>query len=263
MEYPKFVKYMRIPHLAEIPEILDYPVEVFEKLDGGNVQVRKHKGIILAGNRSKFLIDKDTRFDWFQNFLKWAKGNYSFYNLPENLIIFGEWLSHHTLSYPKKAENKFYVIDVFDTNEKKFLNYNEGEKLLDNFEIKDSRFLNPFLEGKVNKKILEKIVQHSDYREGESEGIVIKHYPSQSFAKLWASSIRKHAQIHYLDLKRTYMSMIESGEDISIKSITKKLYDDLRKSGLMVSQHKVQDYIFQHYNSLDSFNNLDEHHRQI
>jgi len=263
MEYPEFVKYMRIPHLAEIPGILDYPVEVFEKLDGGNTQVRKYKGVILAGNRSRFLTDKDTRFDWFQNFLKWAKGNYSFYNLPENLIIFGEWLSYHTLSYSEKSENKFYVIDVFDTNTKKFLNYEGGKKLLNDFGIKDLRFFNPFLKGKVNQKILEKIVQHSDYREGEAEGIVIKHYPSQSFAKLWASSIRKHPQIHYLDLKRTHMSMIESGEDISIRSIMEKLYDDLRKSDLMVSQHQVQDYVFQHYNSLDSFKNLNEYHRQI
>ena len=33
-KYPPFVKYERIPHLDEVPHILDRDVFVFEKLDG-------------------------------------------------------------------------------------------------------------------------------------------------------------------------------------------------------------------------------------
>jgi len=89
MPYPDFIKYGRIPHIMEVPELLDNNVEVYEKLDGGNSQVRIFKNRILAGNRSKFLTDKDRRFSWFQDFKKEAMSNYSLYYLSENLIVYG------------------------------------------------------------------------------------------------------------------------------------------------------------------------------
>ena len=31
--YPEFIKYARIPHIYEVPNMLKGPVEVYEKLD--------------------------------------------------------------------------------------------------------------------------------------------------------------------------------------------------------------------------------------
>ena len=86
--YPPFVKYEGINFIDEEAGLLVRDIEVYEKLDGGNSQIRTYKGRILAGNRSKFLTDKDTKFEWFQQFLRWASGNYSLFNLPGNLIVF-------------------------------------------------------------------------------------------------------------------------------------------------------------------------------
>ena len=54
MEDNKYVKYKRIPHLEEIPHILDNPVKVYEKIDGGNCQIRKIEG----RNMVKIRFDK-------------------------------------------------------------------------------------------------------------------------------------------------------------------------------------------------------------
>jgi len=252
MKYPEFKKYTSIPFLDGVLKILNNPVEVYEKLDGGNAQVRMHKGVILSGNRSKFLTDKDTRFEWFKDFLRWSKGNYSFYNLPENLIVFGEWLSHHTLYYPEDAANRFYLLDIFDTNKRKFLEYSCAKKILSDLEVKDIEFLNPVVVGKVTRKDLEKIVKHSSYKEGESEGVVIKHYPSQSFAKLWTSSLKKQSQLTYDNLRRTYISMSESGKDVNEDSLSEELFKDLEKANsTTISYGDVEKYVNAYYNYLN------------
>lgn len=251
MKYPEFVKYKRIPHIAEIPELLEYPVQVYEKLDGGNSQVRLYEGIILAGNRSKFLTDKDIRFDWFQDFLRWTKGNYSFYNLPENLIVFGEWLSHHTLDYPKEVRNKFYFFDLFDIEKNGFEDYEKAKEKLSHLGIENIEHLTPIFSGKTTVSELERLTEKSQYRDGDAEGVVIKNYPKQSFAKLWTSTIKRHDQIHYSDLKRVYMAMIESGKKADQRLLKQELFDDLKNSVSLISYKQVEDYVDSHYHHLD------------
>ena len=120
----EFIKYPRIPHLVEIPRLLNHPVEVYEKLDGGNVQVRKINGRVVCGCRAHYLGNpKYFRQEWFKDFQKWTFSNYSFYEIPENVIIYGEWLSRHTLDYKSEFTNRFFLIDLLDFDEGAFIEY--------------------------------------------------------------------------------------------------------------------------------------------
>ncbi len=241
MTYPKFVKYERIPHIWEIPELLDREIEVYEKLDGGNAQVRKAKGRVLAGNRSKFLTDKIKGFPWFQDFLKWASGNYSFYNLPENKIVFGEWLSKHTLDYFPDKMNRFYFFDLFDMNSQRFIPYKDAVKILEDLEVKEVGFLRPLFRGKIDMLSLEKLVGKSDYRDGDAEGLVIKNYRSQQFAKLWAGSVnRKKRILLNKDIRKTIISMIESGTEITSEHVVKEIIGDFSGQRIPYSKETIE-----------------------
>lgn len=247
----QFIKYPRIPHLAEDFTILNNPVEVYEKLDGGNSQVRLHKGVILAGNRSKFLTDKDTRFSWFSDFLKWAKRNYDFYNLPENWIVFGEWLAPHTLEYPLENQDKFYLIDLFDISLNKFIKYSVAKNSLEERGITDIEFLSPLHTGKIGFNKLKSLIYPSKYKEGNSEGVVIKDYESQKFAKLWASSLEID-QLNYDNLMRVYLSLVNLKDSkVSESDIVNEFHNDLKKTGFSVSLDKITKFVKHNYSSLN------------
>src|SRR3990172_6688378 len=105
---PAFVKYPSIPHLAETLEILDgNNLQVFEKLDGGNCQVRMFNGELFCGNRSNFLRREEYfRFPWFKDFKRWTMSNQGLYGLPQSLIVYGEFTSPHTVPYEPEFTNK-------------------------------------------------------------------------------------------------------------------------------------------------------------
>ncbi|MFA4953563.1 MAG: RNA ligase family protein [Candidatus Pacearchaeota archaeon] len=259
-KYPDFVKYMRIPHLNEIPFLLDRPVEVYEKLDGGNVQVRMYNGRILAGNRANYLTSKfisskshTPECRWFEGFLKWASKNYSFCNLPEDKIIFGEWLAKHTLDYFPDCHNKFYLVDIFDIPSQRFIPYNDAKAMSNNLDIENIRFLNPVHRGIVNLQKLERLVDKSDYCSGKMEGVVIKDYNSQRFAKLWESSInRKKRIVGDEDIRRTIMTMVESELEITNENIVVELMTDLLRQNIPYTRKIIETAVNNYF--LDSRN---------
>jgi len=238
--YPAFVKYPSIPHLAEKPLILDNDVKVFEKLDGGNSQTRYYKGRILAGNRSKFLTEKDKKFEWFQQFLKWAKSNYSLFNIPEKIILYGEWLSQHTLDYFSGDRDNFYLIDLFDTGSREFIDYSETKKKIKGWGITDIRLLNPLVEGKISEKNLGNLVinRKSDYREGYMEGVVVKDYSSQSFAKLWRKSLIKK-EITKEDVQKQIFVCVEGGKKVSHKNLVNGIIEDLESQRITYDYQEI------------------------
>jgi hypothetical protein len=129
-------KYPKIRYLDEHPEILDGTVYVFEKLDGANCQIRLDREELVLGARSGSVPTDLKRASWWQDFDRWARTFYAEMQgesgstlselvSPEH-IFFGEWLSRHTLEYAPEAENQFYLLDVFDTKSKSFLDYEAG-----------------------------------------------------------------------------------------------------------------------------------------
>jgi ATP-dependent RNA circularization protein (DNA/RNA ligase family) len=250
----KFVKYKRIPHLDEIPHILDNSVKVYEKIDGGNVQIRKINGRIFSGSRAHFLArEKSFTQDWFKDFQRWVLKDYRFYNIPENLIIYGEWSSKHTLDYNLEFTNRFFLIDIFDLDKNKFLFYSEGRDKLLNLKIEGPLYLRTLFSGKTDIEKLKEIIEKSDYRGGNMEGVVIKDYNLQEFAKLWTSSIKRKGVVTQLDVKSIYSSLKDGGEIITKEKLLRELKSDLRKSGRDVPIDKIEKTVEEFYMFL-SFN---------
>ncbi len=248
MEENRFVKYKRIPHLEEIPHILDNPVKVYEKIDGGNCQIRKINYRVLCGTRAHFLTREEFfTEDWFKDFQKWALKDYRFYNLPENLIIYGEWTSKHTLDYKPEFTNKFFLLDVFDLETHGFIPYNEGKERLLDLNIEGPLYLPTIFSGKTDIEQLKKMLEHSEYKNGDKEGLVIKNYNMQEFAKLWTSSIKRKGIVTQSDVQNVFLSLKDEGKSVNRKILLRQLESDLRRSKRNVPAKEIERVVEQFY----------------
>jgi len=182
---PDFVKYGKIPSLAEPEDILSYKdreFEVFEKVDGGNCQVRVYNWQLFPGTKSNFLKgDIINTWPWFQKFVKWTYSNESLYNLPESLVLFGEWSGNHTIEYSSEYTDRFVVLDVFDTLTGRFLRYSDAIDVLNLAKIKDVVFLRTLANGFLRPSDIERLLleEPSDFYDGPREGLVLKDYSSE------------------------------------------------------------------------------------
>ncbi|MDP3986781.1 MAG: RNA ligase family protein [Nanoarchaeota archaeon] len=237
---PDFVKYPRTPHLGEVPEIIGSDsLEVYEKLDGGNCQIRMHEGRLFCGNRSKFLIrEGGFRLDWFRDFHRWTMSNYSLYNLSEDTVFFGEFLSYHTIPYDSEFQNRFFFIDAYDLGEERFIPYQDSRRtLLDDLQIQDVLFLDPLAKGKVSMNHLRSLaVDDSPYTSYGREGIVVKDYTIQKFAKLWRTSVKSSSSGLAEEIKKTILGMRSSGDRLDFdeevsSGLVVRVFDELSRSG--------------------------------
>jgi hypothetical protein len=231
---PPFVKYPEIPHLFENLEILDYNnLETYEKLDGGNSQVRILDERILTGSRSNFLDREEYfRFDWFKDFNNWAKSNYSLYNLPKNLIAYFEFLSPHTLKYKPEFENRAFLIDIYDLNQRRFIPYEVAREGLKELDVKGLLFLESLTKGSLDIEQAKKLAMgESQYSDYGREGIVIKDYHHQNFAKLWRTSANPSKEGLIEEINKTILSLQNINPTITPGNLSLVVYDELKRSG--------------------------------
>ncbi len=207
---PEFIKYPEIPHLAENLGILDSRnIQVFEKIDGGNCQIRTYNGRVFCGSRANFLKRKeDFRFPWFEDFNKWAMSNQSLRNLPENIIVFGEFTGPHTLIYDPEFTNRFFLIDLYHMPSRRFVPYDKARKQLEDIaHIDDVLFLRS-LAGELNLDSAKYLATgKSEYSSDRREGIVIKDYKRQKFAKFWRTSANPTKEGMYEEISKTIASL--------------------------------------------------------
>lgn len=237
-EKPPFVKYPEIPIVDEAPQF-DNPVEVFEKLDGNNCQIRNWNGRIFPGSRSNYLdsrlYDDPNKLGelkaWMSHFKKWSLGNGSLYSLPEDHIIFGEWMEGGKVIYPKRLNQKFVMIDVAQLNGNggidRFLEYETAVNFCRKHGFEEIVFEEMSNFGPVRPDNFQRIFDKANdpanrVAVGDIEGIVIKDYVSipQVFGKCLSpgySEIRaseRNPKVRYITpsrIRKAYFSLLEQG----------------------------------------------------
>ena len=237
-----FIKYPEIPYLEANLGILDNSIYAFEKLDGGNCQVRNISGRLVGGSRSNFLQGKSlTRFKWFQDFNKWIRSTPELYSLDPNFVLFGEWLSFHNIRYDPEHENQFYFIDMYDIEEGRYVAWPEA---LENLAMMGINTKTPRIlaEGKISQRRLDNLLlkRKSDYRTGIREGLVLKDYENQQFAKYLHPKFSEVAEDNRLPtveryvtkkrIEKTVRALLEEGKVITKASITSKIQGELERN---------------------------------
>lgn len=231
-----FTKYQHLERFntPEVENIQYGECFVFPKLDGTNSSVWIHDGEIKAGSRNRILsLENDNQ--GFLEFVLKQKNIAEFLKENENYILYGEWLVPHTIkTYRLSAWNKFYVFDVFDKKNNKFLHYNEYKVILDKFEIEYIAPMGIVVNG--NLESFEFYIDRNFYLLADEsvvgEGIVIKNY---NFIN---------------DFGRTVWAKIVTNE---FKEANRKVFDlearEIVTTELkIVNKYLTEDFILKEYN---------------
>ncbi len=133
----EFRKYMHLERFGndEVQGIELGECYIFPKLDGTNASIWNHKDILQAGSRRRHLsLEADNA-----GFYQWIKEQKQYTSLIyENpaLYFYGEWLVPHSLkTYREDAWRKFYIFDIWDSNQERYLHYENYATLLDQYNI--------------------------------------------------------------------------------------------------------------------------------
>jgi len=198
---PVFHAYEKVERLEkeECDGILNGGCYIFEKIDGANAQIYLDTETreIAFGSRNRVLGVGENLIsgDSFRGFAGWVKENKDkltrFFNLHPNFILNGEWLIKHSLQYSATAYSRFYVFDIYDFANQRYIGIESHRSWQDllNLEID----VIPF-DGWINNPTTENLKAFlelpSRYGASFREGIVIKNYDfcnkfgRQPYAKL-------------------------------------------------------------------------------
>lgn len=148
-------------------------IVVQEKIDGANfsVQYDETEGIRAFG-RNHALDAKNTlrgAWEWSrkleQELVKSVLGT--------NLILFGEWLTPHTVVYPKERYHNAYFYDVWDSAEEQYLDQDRVEAIVRQLSL---LYVPVFYKGEfISWEHLKQFVGKTELGGKIGEGIVIKN----------------------------------------------------------------------------------------
>lgn len=186
--------YWRIPHFnkeisnmthddiaLDSPMVFPFECYVQEKVDGANMGISWNDGPILR-NRSHILkkgyIDRNTpaklqfrpAWNWLHKHEKDIKLISDICYSP--ITVFGEWMyAEHSISY-NLLPDLFLAYDIWSVEDSNFLSPDIVEDLLDKTSIKYIKSKKVIINS--IEDIIELSKMKSEYRDGLSEGIVIK-----------------------------------------------------------------------------------------
>jgi len=174
----------------------DYLV-IQEKIDGGNFRFFIKDGKIYFGSHHCELNEEeDDKF--FRVGIKYVKDKLQNKDLSNynNLIFYGEYCVMHSIHYNFDKMPRFLGFDIFDIRENKF----KGIMTVLDIFINQLEFtMVPFVKTlqvsqfkeEIKDKDVESLIPKSAYYEGPAEGIVIKNYNKQIFAKIVGTKFKE------------------------------------------------------------------------
>jgi len=168
----QYKTYPKIHRLGkeETDNILDGIVIVQEKVDGANCSIFWLDDEIRCGTRTR-MLPLDESFNGFQEFVKENSKIESFLKQNEHLILFGEWLVKHTITYPDEAYRKVYLFDIYNAIDDTWANQTEVASVA---ELLGVQYPNVFAQGELTEELIKEFVGKSHIAPA-GEGVVIKH----------------------------------------------------------------------------------------
>ena len=197
-----FREYMHIERFGndEVQGIELGTCYIFPKIDGTNGSVWWDEYGLHAGSRKRILSLDDDNAGFYKYIMGVQNQVCDFFmvkDLNKILRLYGEWLVPHSLkTYRDDAWRRFYIFDVYDDEQEKYLPYDVYKPLLDEFNldyipamsvIKNASYDNLLKELEDNRFLIQEGT-------GCGEGIVIKNYNYKNrFGRtVWAKIVTNH-----------------------------------------------------------------------
>lgn len=168
MEYKKYPKIHRLGK-EETDGILENHLIVQEKVDGANISIFLQDGEVRCGTRTR-MLPKDESFNGFQEAVQ-ANGKIAeFLTRYPEIILYGEWLVKHTITYNEEAYKKIYLFDLYDKNADSWYEQPEVEKAAKEMGLE---YPHIFHEGHITADEIQEFVGKSMIAPA-GEGVVLK-----------------------------------------------------------------------------------------
>ena len=168
MTYKTYHKIHRLGK-EETDGILDCEFVVQEKVDGANCSIFWLDGEVRCGTRTR-MLPKDESFNGFQETVNANSKVKDFLQSNPHLILYGEWLVKHTITYPDEAYRKIYLFDVYDTTNDVFVPQEVVSGLAQQLELE---YPHVFAVGKLTEDEIKEFVGKSAIAPA-GEGVVLK-----------------------------------------------------------------------------------------
>jgi hypothetical protein len=218
-----FTKYQHIERLNHqaVAGILNGKCYIFPKLDGTNGSVWYDNGKICAGSRNRVLTLENDNAGFYAYVLQNEAINKYFDDINnQSTILYGEWLVPHSVkNYRSTAWRKFYIFDILETNDNKYIRFDLYQPRLEHFGLDYIHCLG-VLENPTTDDI-EFAANHNNYLmerySDTGEGVVIKNYDyvNQYGKVIWAKFIHNE-----------FVNVFKTGEKQKSKlSVEQKIID--------------------------------------
>lgn len=117
MEHKKFMDIQRIKNGLTDGFHVGDRIIIQEKIDGANAAIRydAENDVLVAQSRKNILNISNNLRGFYEYVQQLDKEKFKEV-VPSNFVVFGEWLVHHSVEYPKGRYNQFYMYDVYDLN---------------------------------------------------------------------------------------------------------------------------------------------------
>ena len=196
------VPYPKIVHLDkdEAEGILDGEVVVIqEKIDGANLSVWKTDEGLYVGSRTQ-IVGTPTQlsgFRWAVEYVNAHEGIKKLLAKYPNFRLFGEWLVPHTVKYPDKFYNKFWLFDILDESTGEWMHPVDVARIAKDYWI---HYPKVFFFGNANRDKVSEFVGKSEL-EVAGEGVVVKRFGwknkfgEHKYAKLVSDSFKERNQL--------------------------------------------------------------------
>ena len=183
IKYPKIWAFDK----EEVENLLIEPTDkiiIQEKIDGANFRFIITEEGIIFGSRGRILEEEDKQNNFWKRCVEFIKEKTKNNKLYKNKYIFyGECCVRHTIGYDWEKIPSFLGFDIYDIEKEEFVHYPECKEMYEKLNLP---FV-PIIDEKKAKEITkldEKLIPKSQYYEGTAEGIVLKNYKKQLFAKI-------------------------------------------------------------------------------
>ena len=168
MTYKTYPKIHRLGK-EETDNILDWEIIVQEKVDGANVSIFWHEGEVRCGTRTR-MLPKEESFRGFQETVNANTKIADFLKENHDLILYGEWLVKHTITYPDEAYEKIYLFDIYSTVLDEWYDQESVQEIAEKLEL---QYPHIFATGKLTIEEINEFVGKSAIAPA-GEGVVIK-----------------------------------------------------------------------------------------
>lgn len=223
MEFVRWESIRTIGHDEFINEPTDVVVAM-EKLDGMNVSVTSE---YIAGRNGPVAEKNDGYRGWVAEGSRIQKTPFA-----KSHILYGEWLTSHTVEYKEEAMEKFYLFAAVEKSFMKEVSLEEVEEIAKQIEVETPEILFKGTFAELEEKLHELIgCSNLTKKEGKGEGIVILNLTKGFRTKKVTEEFRERAKVSFKEERALYVSQsiawaAEYATPARIRKIIHKLIDE-------------------------------------